>query len=1176
MPEWTKEQRKAIETRGKDLLVSAAAGSGKTAVLSARVGEFVEKGGRLDRLLVVTFTKLAAGEMRSRIAKELTDRASSHPSDAHLRRQSMTLYKAKICTIDSFGIDILRRNFQTAGLSPDFTVLDPSDLQVLTGTVLQRQMEAYYQNFPDGFDAFLSLFGGDPDSRKLEDVIRDLAGYLEKIPFPSLWLERQRESLSHPDGAISALCGYLLPFAEEYREILREVDRAAPFGAKGNDSVREDLAFFEELCRLLREERWDEVCRAAAKPLARTASKTKDVTREMMLYGEYRSSNPLAQSGKATYPAFLRQEIFSLDSSVLEEDLARLLPGLRFLFSAVEEFRNSLLEEMHRRAAYSFSALSEMALSLVVSEYSHKTGDFVPSPAALQERALYDEVLIDEYQDVNDQQDLFFRAITRDNCFAVGDVKQSIYGFRGANPGNFLRKKAECTVIALNKNFRSRAGILDLTNFLFQGLFSEAVGGMAYDEGEMLFPGRSPDDACLYPEAYETTLPPAGEGVPPPRKKEKEPDAEILLIPTPHRRDPDDPGLARGEAMLCVKLIRDAVESGATVYDKKENTSRPLRYSDIAILLRAAKSFPDYEAVFREAGIPLLSSDGGTFLETPEVGGVIAFLQAVNDPWDDVALFVTLTGSIFSFSPEQVSYLKDPADPRPLWDGLRLAASRDEACAHVVRTLDRFRILAENLTVPRLIWEIYTATDYLALESSADPRAREQLMKFYSFACSYPRTDGIFGFLEYTDRARASGDVRLSSGAPEGDFVRMMTVHKSKGLEFAWCLLPEMNRNFPADAKSVRIDGTFGVAPKVRNPEETAEYTTLLRELIGLKHSREETAERLRVLYVGLTRARDRLTVISRCSEKLEELDGHGLHSSKGAVRLNTLLAAGNYRKILLDRLVLHPEASVIHSAWQPPEKEPREGLRVAFVSVPCEVEPVRGTKKTLSCGLSSEELNRRFSFRYDAHLSAVPAKVSVTEIAKTPADPDSALLLEEPPVSRPKFLDETALSAAEAGTALHTYCQFADFGKPVAGEIARMVAEGHLSEAAAKSLDEGVLNALLESDLMVRIRRSLRYEREVRFVCRIPVSYYSGNPGEEGEMLMQGAIDLLCETEEGYWIVDFKSDRASEEELLSRYARQLNLYAAAVRRLYEKPVLGCKIWSFRLKRTVDVPEEML
>lgn len=1165
MPNWTEAQLQAIHTRGQNVLVSAAAGSGKTAVLSARVGEFVENGGRLDRLLIVTFTNAAAAEMRSRIAKDLARRAASNPQDLHLRRQSLTLYKAKICTIDSYGMDLLRRNFQSAGISPDFTVLDETELSVIQSAVLQRQIEEYYRDLPQGFGDFLSLFGGETHSHAMETAIVTVARSMETFPFADHWLDRQKARLSGSEEWCAGICEILRPVFEEYLDVFTQVINAAPFPEKGMAVVQEETALLREIVTALTQGNWDEVCRKVKGHLFTTAPQVrKGYPKEAFLYKEYRS----------LLKDFLqKEEVFYLPSSLCEEDLATLRPGMEFLFDAVRDFRKGIMEEMHRRSAYSFSALAEMALTLVVQEYSHKTGEFTPTALAQKEQEAYDEVLIDEYQDVNNLQDLFFRAVTCDNCFAVGDVKQSIYGFRGANAGNFLRKKETCKVIALNKNFRSRKGILDLVNFLCRGLFSPLLGGLEYDEGETLFPGRGEDEANPYPPNYGQTLPAGEDAFPSPSQTDpREPHAELLLIPTAGRSNASH---YAEEARLCAKLIRDAVEGGATVYDKNEGVHRPMRYSDIAILLRYFNTAPLYEEAFRAWGIPLLSSDGETFLDTPEVCGIMAFLRTVNDPWDDVSLFVTLTGNIFSFSPQTVAEFRLCAKNKPLWEGVKCAAKEQPSAENAIKILSHFRILAENLPIPKLIWEIYTATDYLALESAAAPSARSNLMKFYAFARRYSRSDGLFGFLEFCDRARASGKVRESGAAPDGDFVRITTIHKSKGLEYAWCILPELEKNFRADTDKVRIDSTYGIAPKVRNEEQTAEYTTLMRELIGFRANRADISEELRVLYVALTRARDRLTLISRCTDKIEALETHGLHSKDGAVRLIDRLNTNNYRTLILDRAVAHPHAEALRSPFLPPEESPCEGLRVSFVGIPEEILPVK-QQETPQCRLSAEELHRRFSFRYDKHLSAVPAKVSVTEIAKAPADPDSALLIQQAPVSRPKFLDRETLSAAEEGTAFHTYCQFADFEKPVPEEIARLVKAGHLTEAAAAAINTNILETFLQSRLMETLRGAIQYQREVRFVCRIPVSYYSGNPGEEGEMLMQGAMDLLCELEDGYLIVDFKSDRAGEEELLSRYSRQLNLYAAAVRRLYDKPVIGCKIWAFRLGKAIDVKEEEL
>ncbi len=1142
---WTEAQQKAIETRGENLLVSAAAGSGKTAVLSARVVDFVASGHSLDRLLIVTFTNAAAAEMRSRIARDLAAKSAENPSDAHLRRQSLTLYKAKICTIDSYGMDLLRRNFQQAGISPDFTVLDETELDVIKSAVLQRMMEEYYRTIPQGFSEFESLFGGELNSRTMETAISSVARKMESFPFADQWLEDQKARLSGADAWCRAACDAVFPILEEYRNIFAQILDNFPFSDKKLDQVREEHLLLTECCAALERGDWDEVCRRVRGHKFATSPSVKDTSpREAWLYKEYRNR----------LKSFFNTElIFTLSSRQCEEDLTHLRPGLEFLFDAVHTFRKQVREEMDKRSAYSFSALAEMALHLTVKEYSHKTGEFTPSKTALQERSHYEEVLIDEYQDVNDLQDLFFRAVSDNNCFAVGDIKQSIYGFRGSNSENFLRKKETCNVIALNKNFRSRKGILDFVNFLCRGLFTRDLGGICYDEEEMLFAGRPEDEASPYPIDQTPS-----------------PNVELLLLPTAGQRKTLH---YREEALLCAKLIRDAVEGGATVFDKETKSPRPMRYSDVAILMRAMSSTSLYEEVFREWGIPLLSSDGETFLDSPSVCGVLAFLQAIDDPWDDMALFVTLTGSVFSLSAEEVALARLKKKQGALWEGLVEYAKENPRANHALHTLQKFRILAENLPLPKLIWEVYTATDYLALESATDPSARSNLMKFYAFARRYSANNGLFDFLEFTQRAKDVGKVKESGSAPDGDFVRLMTIHKSKGLEYAWCIIPELERTGRENNDSVRVDKDFGVAPKVKNESGTAEYTTLMRELIHFRSDRNEVAEELRVLYVALTRPRDRLTMISRCSDKLEKLDLHGLHSEQGIVRLIDRLEMNSFRAPVLDRTVAHPDAKIIQSAWLAPESE--EGhLRVDFGEIPEEVPPAKTTQKT-RCNLSDEELNRRFSFAYNNRLSTVPAKVSVTEISKSPADPDSELLLREPPVSKPGFLSKE-LTGAEAGTAIHTYCQFADFDRPVEEEIARLLNQGHLTQEGAAALNRKDLEQFLQSDLMQRLRTSLGYQREVRFTCRIPVSYYTGNPGDEGEMLLQGAMDLLWETEEGYWIVDFKSDRASEEELLQRYSRQLNLYAAAVRRLYDKPVLGCNIWAFRLGKALTVKEEEL
>ncbi|MBQ5821486.1 MAG: UvrD-helicase domain-containing protein, partial [Clostridia bacterium] len=834
----------------------------------------------------------------------------------------------------------------------------------------------------------------------------------QSLPFGDLWTERQKARLEGTDHWIGALCALLLPTVEAYEELFEEVVTAAPYAAAGMASVQSDKDFLTRVRQGLQDADWDRVCEIVTGYKFPTAARiTKNPTDAEEIYREYRKK----------MKDFFQKEVFTLTAETCRSDLESLRPALIFLIDAVREHRRRVLEEMRRRNAYGFSQLSDLALNLLVEDYSYEDGTFTPSPIALREREEYDEILIDEYQDTNDLQDLMFRAVSRDNCFAVGDVKQGIYGFRGANPANFLRKKDDSKVIVLNRNFRSRAGILDYANFLFRGLFSPLLGGIVYDESEALIPGRSADEGDPYPARHAATLLPT-QDFPPPREREgREPDTELLLLPCESKTDEDC-------ALLCAKLIRDAVDGGATVFDKGEKTVRPLRYSDVAILLRSTKNAVEiYEEVFRTCGIPLLSSEGQTFLDTPEVCGVLAFLRTINDPWDNIALFVTLTGNLFSLTPEQVAELRLRAPKSYLWEGLCEAAKEDERAQDVLRQINRFRILAQNLPIPKLLWEIYTATDYLALESATDSQARSNLMKFYSFACRYSGSGGLCGFLEFADRARLSGKVREAGSAPDGDFVRIMTIHKSKGLEFAWCILPELEHKLGGVRDKISVDTQFGIAPKLKNPAGTAEYTTLMRETLELKQTQESISEELRVLYVGLTRARDRMTLISRTNADPDKMLAHAYHTKDGAVRLPTLLGAQNYAQMILDRTANHPDAKVLHSIA--PE-EATLPLRVSYVGVPEAVSPVTEGKKT-ECGLSPEELSARFDYRYDDYLSAVPAKVSVTEIAKVPADPDSALLLEEPPVTKPKFPDETALTATERGTALHTFCQFADFDRP-------------------------------------------------------------------------------------------------------------------------------------------------
>ena len=732
MPQWTPQQEQAIYCRGENLLVSAAAGSGKTAVLSARVAEYIRQGGSFDRLLIVTFTRLAAGEMRQRIAEEVASLAAKIGT-AHLKRQSLLLYKAQICTIDSFAIDLLRQHFSTAGIAADFRVMDETEAAVLKTRAVREVLEEAYTAFPPGFGPLLSLLGGEGEDQKLRDCIELLLTRTETLPFPEKKLNQWAETARNPKQWCEAACQELLPEMEEYRSLWKRILSGCFLG--GQPGPQAELNLLEALCKALAAENWTEACRLVASFSFTTAPRIsiskKDTPHSAplptddaaLLAEQYKTLRPLLKKT-------LSGEIFLCTPAETAADLARLAPAIECLFNLTLACGTRLQEAYRKKGAYPFSAIAQLALTAVVTDYQPKDGSFSPTPLALTLREKYDEVLIDEYQDVNDLQDLFFRAITQDNLFAVGDAKQSIYRFRGANPDNFLQAADRCRVIPLNRNFRSRPDILHFANFLCQGLFSLRTGGLEYEETQALSPGRTDLD--------NTT-----------------PGAQVILTE-------DQPRTAAA-------LIRDRVIGKMQICDKS-GVQRPVRWGDFAILLKKRKDVaPLYEQALSEAGIPCYADTGGCFLDAPETGNVLAFLRAVENPYDDLSLFAALSGPVLDLTDEQIAKIRLTGG-ETLYDSLCLATEILPEARQAKKRLDRWRLLSRSLSVRRLLWQLYAEQGILnTAAGDADPEAKERLMKLYAFAGGSSGEGGLYTFLKAAAEASLSGEKSDEASAPGGD-----------------------------------------------------------------------------------------------------------------------------------------------------------------------------------------------------------------------------------------------------------------------------------------------------------------------------------------------------------------------------------------------------------------------
>ena len=1169
--QWTQSQQDAIRARGGTLLVSAAAGSGKTAVLVQRVIERLtdpEHPSDADRLLIVTFTRAAAAEMRERIAQSLAQALAADPGNRRLQRQQILLDKAQISTVHSFCSELARENYYRLDLSPDFRILDERELSVLRQDAVARAMgERYEAGDPDFLD-LLEAFGTGRDDARLAQTVENLYDFVRAHPFPARWLREKAALYRSPAAAEETPWGRcVLRFAKDALEYcasltrggLREMRREEKLDAAYRGAFASDLAQLERLLGLVERSDWD----AAFAALQNFSYQRLGTARGL-------ADDPLKEKLKACR-AEVKDTVERLQKSFCgsrEEcaaDIRALAGTVESLFSLTVRFSQLLDESKRARKAADFGDLEHWALRVLVEE----TPDgYRRTPVAEALSARFDEIMVDEYQDTNEAQDLIFRAVSKQegNLFLVGDVKQSIYSFRQAMPGIFLARRAAFppydreedrypASLALDRNFRSRREVTSAVNFVFGQLMSREAGDVDYRGEERLQPG------AVYPEAagFQTELlltdARSGEG------GEAEDRMEIL------------------EARQIAALIRRKMAEGFQVTER--GALRPARFRDFCILLRSSNRFaPVYARELQKCGVPAWTDVSGGFFHAAEVAYALSFLRAVDNPMQDIPLASVLMGPACGFTPDDMARLRRAAEGA-LYQALLTAARRGgERERAVLGELERYRALAAALPADRLVNAVYDGTGFLALARAmpgGEVRVRNlRLLLEYAKSCERAGSHGLSAFLRFIGRLQEQGgDLDAAPAVSESaDVVRIMSVHKSKGLEFPVCILAGCARRFPKDHGDALLHAELGLGAKRRDPQLACRYTTLPREAVALEQERGQMSEELRVLYVAMTRAKEKLILLAtfgNLDRKLGELAARltdGPAAPPYAVRSVSSIADW----LLLCALRL-PEGAALRERAQS-EARPLEGTGPAWeicISPPVEASAGDAAPCVEEAPPPDPRLRRaleeRLGYRYPYRaLQSVPAKVAASELALRETEEEFLAM------ARPGFLGKKGLTPAERGTAAHAFLQFAVFpaaARSVEEERDRLVRQGFLTQAQADALELPKLRGFFRSGLMARILSSPAVWREYRFTVEIPAGDVEpGLPPElrDEPVVLQGAVDCIFEEDGALVIVDYKTDHVKDPAALwGKYAPQVRLYRAAVEQCLGRRVKECLLYSLAL-----------
>lgn len=1178
MPQWTKDQQIAIQNRGGTLLVSAAAGSGKTAVLVERVLTRLtdpENPVDIDRLLLVTFTNAAAAEMRERIGAALAQAVARDPQDTRLRRQLFLVHRAKITTVHALCLSLAREQAAALGIAPDFRLMDAQEGKILRAEVLEEVLDTAYERGDAGFFALCDLLTAGRDDKKLGDVILGTYEKIQAHPDPHAFLETVRQGL-HADDMDTPHAAVLLAQARAAAEHGAAFLHMAVDAVTGIDELYDtylpaltsDLHQAERLLDVLHGGDWD-ACVETAQSITFDRLKAARKFEDKAFLEEIKA---LREEWKTVAKA-IREKWLTVTAQEAAADRTLTAPALSALIDMVNAFEQAFSEAKRARNAADFNDLEHFAVRLLYDGAQ-------PSALAGTLSQQYAEIAVDEYQDTNAVQDAIFRALSQGerNLFLVGDVKQSIYGFRLADPSIFLQKyrafaDADAAQdgaprrVVLGQNFRSRAAVLDACNYLFSAVMGETVGDLAYTDREALHLGMD------YPEAgharYKTEV--------------------LLLDAAGLGEDEDAPDKTSLEARLVASRIRALLDEGFPVFDKETGALRPVTPGDIVILLRSPGPRAQvFIAALEQAGLTASAEERGGLLSTAEVGTMVSLLAVIDNPRQDVDIIGVLRSPLFGFTEQELADIRLTDRSVSFYDALVASREQFDKAELFLQQLDDLRTFACDQPVYRLLWEIYDRTGALGLYGALPNGAQRQsnLLTFFERARAFESQGyrGLFAFVRLLRGMQETGEDFQTVGAEAtGGAVRILSIHKSKGLEFPVVIVAGCAGQFnEIDLREpVLVHKELGFGSKCRDLERGVQYDTVERTAVAVQQRREMVSEELRVLYVALTRAREKL-IITAASGTLEK----SLQKWAQWAALDTLpqYAMGAVRAPLawiVAPLLRHPASRALREAYglEVPEHGTDCDAFILRVFRPDEVAEPTLPEVLRFAETDAQDYAVQPYLRYPyAFLSELPSKLTATGLGRGYRADEAAE--QTPPPRRevklraPLFEQgQRRLTPAEVGTAHHLFMQFCDFDAAAAPggverERRRLEEARLLSPQQAAAIAPDRIERFFASDLYRGLMAAHPVRREFKFSVLVPAAQYFpvAEQAPEEKVLLQGVIDCLIDTPEGFVILDFKTDRVTESGVSARaeqYRAQMQAYMLAVRKIFARPVCRCVLYFF-------------
>lgn len=1198
---FTPEQQKVIDLRDRNILVSAAAGSGKTAVLVERIVKIITDETHpvdIDRLLVVSFTKAAAAEMRERISQAISKRLELTPDSIHLQRQATLLHNAQITTIDSFCLFIIRNNFNDIGIDPGFRVADENEMHLLKQDVMAELLEQSYQEKEQKFLDCVEYFTGGSNDKMLEEYICKLYDFSMSYPWPEDWIAECASDYRVSDVAtlektrwvqylINNLQVTLQELLKQYEVALRICQR--PDGPYMYGSLMEqEKEMVEKLSGI---SRLTDFYQAFETITFGRLSPKKDET-----------VNPIARervqqlrNGVKKQLEDIRETYFLLSPEQIIDRMKKAAPSVETLLSLVLRFKELLDAQKRRSNMIDFSDMEHLALQILMEK--DEAGQPKPTLAAQEYRQYFAEIMIDEYQDSNLIQELLLKSISGEedgnyNRFMVGDVKQSIYKFRLARPELFVEKynsysheDSRLQRIDLHKNFRSRPEILKSVNWLFRQIMNEQLGGIDYDEAAALHQGAAfPEMAQESNSPYET---------------------EYLL----GEKDTASKLTARQQEAEMIGARIKKLYSQFQVTDKETGRLRPVRYSDIVILLRTTSGWAEeFKGILEQEGIPAYVTSHTGYFQAKEIRVILQFLHVIDNPLQDIPLYGTMRSFFGGFCEEDIALLRARDKSCALYELLTsyegpLQGKIDD----FLDKINRYRRKTAYTPIHRLLQEILSDTGYLdyvtARPGGQQRRANVEMLLTKATAFESTSYYGLFHFLRYVQQLeKYEVDYGEADVLDEhADVVRIMSIHKSKGLEFPVCFVAGLAKKFNMQDATGRLiaDADMGIGVDYVDNQRRLQSKTLKKNTIAMKMKQDALGEEMRVLYVAMTRAKEKLimTAVVADSEKL--LDKLRVQAEfqkeeqmgTGGVAFSELSHAGSYIDFLSpcltpDMVTIvtteHMEMEKTKGAVE--ELLKRQGLLDAHGA-----EEAQGLIQRLE-----KQFSRQYPYEY---LSALYVKTTVSELKKRALSQQTEpieesltqQLYEEPEVVPyiPAFIaDKEEISGTDRGSAYHKVMELFPMEElpmdAVSGNITEedinrqmdlFVAEEKLTEQWRNCVSAAKIKKFFESrlaDRMVKASQKGKLYREQPFVLGISANRLGEQFPSTEQILIQGIIDVFFEENGEIVVADYKTDLVkTPQELIERYQVQLDYYAEALERLTGKAVVQKIIYSFALGQEI-------